>query len=201
MSAAFHDVALDELPPPANEMVTQDELEALERVPLKTILRLTENTLDGDALERIAVAWEHTRPLHATGIGVAQLVAVPCVFDRLTRPPPPRRVTLPDEALRLIIGQAGSRFDPRVVRLFVSVVGLYPVGTAVKLNSGELGYVVEAPTDAAQFARPRVQVVKAPSGQANYLLDLAAPSETRFITGSVDPAELAGVNVMDFLLA
>lgn len=201
MSAAFHDVALDELPPPATEMVTQDELEALERVPLKTILRLTEGALGGDALERIAVAWEHSRPLPGSGVGVAQLVAVPCVFDRLTRPPAPRRVTLPDEALRLIIGQSGTRFDPRVVRLFVSVVGLYPVGTAVKLSSGELGYVVEAPADSAQFARPRVQVVKSPAGAANYQLDLSAAGETRFITGSVDPAELAGVNVMDFLLA
>lgn len=200
MSAAFHDVALDELPPPAQEMVSPDELDALERVPLKTILRLSEGALSGDALERIAVAWEHSRPLNGAGLGAAQLVAVPCVFDRLTRPPPPRHVTLPDEALRLILSQAGTRFDARVVRLFVSVVGLFPVGTAVRLNSGELGYVVEAPSDAANFARPRVQVVKSSTGPANYLLDLTAPGETRFITGSVDPAELQGVNVMDFLL-
>jgi hypothetical protein len=201
MSAAFHDIALDELPPPAGELVTQDELDALERVPLKTILRLSESALGGDALERIAVAWEHGQRAPDTGkLSFAQLVAVPCVFDRLTRPAPPRRVTLPDEALRLILTQAGTRFDARVVRLFVSVVGLYPVGTAVRLNTGELGYVVEAPADAANFARPRVQVLKSPAGPANYQLDLSAKGESRFIVGSVDPAELQGANVMEFLL-
>ncbi|GMU58985.1 MAG: hypothetical protein AMXMBFR34_07480 [Myxococcaceae bacterium] len=199
MSAAFHDIGLDELPPPAGEVVTPDELEALERVPLKTIVRLSEAALGGDALERIAVAWEHGQRAGAGGLGIAQLVAVPCVFDRLTRPPPPRRVTLPDEALRLLLAQAGTRFDARVVRLFISVVGLFPVGTAVRLDSGEVGYVVEAPSDAAQFAKPRVQVLK-PAGPAHSLLDLAQPGEPRFITGSVDPAELAGANVMDFLL-
>lgn len=199
MSAAFHDIGLDELPA-ATEVVTQDELDALERVPLKTILRLTEGAMGGDALERIAVAWEHGQRVPAGPLGFGQLVAVPCVFDRLTRPAPPRRVTLPDEALRLIMTQAGTRFDPRVVRLFVSVVGLFPVGTAVRLNSGELGYVVEAPTDAASFARPRVQVLKSPAGPANYQLDLAASGESRFIVGSVDPAELQGANVMEFLL-
>lgn len=199
MSAAFHDLGLDELPPPSGEAVTQDELDALERVPLRTILRLTEGALGGDALERIAVAWEHGHGVRG-GVGFAQLVAVPCVFDRLTRPSPPRRVTLPDEALRLILAQAGTRFDARVVRLFVSVVGLFPVGTAVRLNSGEMGYVVEAPAHAADFARPKVQVLKAPAGATHYLLDLGAPGETRFITGSVDPAELEGASVMSFLL-
>lgn len=200
MSAAFHDIGLDELPPPTDELVTQDELDTLERVPLKTILRLAEGAMGGDALERIAVAWEHGQRTPKGPLGFAQLVSVPCVFDRLTRPPPPRRVTLPDEALRLIMTQAGTRFDPRVIRLFISVVGLFPVGTAVRLNSGELGYVVEAPTDAANFARPRVQVLKSPAGPANYQLDLGASGESRFIVGSVDPAELQGANVMEFLL-
>ncbi|MEW5742974.1 MAG: hypothetical protein AB1938_28925 [Myxococcota bacterium] len=200
MSAAFHDIGLDEIAPPKAEVVTPDELEELERVPLKTILRLAEGALGGDALERIAVAWEHGQRATAGNVGFAQLVAVPCVFDRLTRPAPPRRVTLPDEALRLILSQAGTRFDARVVRLFVSVVGMFPVGTAVRLNSGELGYVVEAPKDVANFARPKVQVVKGAGGPANYVLDLGQPGEARFITGSVDPVELQGVNVMEFLL-
>ncbi|GMU58987.1 MAG: hypothetical protein AMXMBFR34_07500 [Myxococcaceae bacterium] len=109
MSAAFHDIGLDELPPPAGEVVTPDELEALERVPLKTIVRLSEAALGGDALERIAVAWEHGQRASAGGLGFAQLLAVPCVFDRLTRPPPPRRVTLPDASSSPRRGRASMR--------------------------------------------------------------------------------------------
>lgn len=200
MAAAFHDLALDELP--ADGSGTDDaQLRALERVPLRTMLRLAESALGGDALERIAVAWEHGQRVPTGPISFAQLLAVPCVFDRLTRPTEGRPVTLPDEALRIIMTQAGGRFDPRVIRLFVSVVGLYPVGTAVRLDSGELGYVVETPPEASDFARPRVQVLRGPSGPVNYILDLATPGEARFITGSVDPAELAGANPIGFLLA
>ncbi len=56
MAAAFHDVALDELPPPQDATVTPEELDAIKRVPLRTVLRLTDGALMGDALERLVVA-------------------------------------------------------------------------------------------------------------------------------------------------
>jgi HD-GYP domain-containing protein (c-di-GMP phosphodiesterase class II) len=200
MAAAFHDVALDELPPPRDaQRDLSEELEALKRVPLRTILRMCEGALGGDALERIAVAHEHTRyPKGLVGFG--QLIALPCVFDRMTRPMSPRKAVLPDQALRLIVNQGGSRFDARLVQLFASVIGLYPVGTTVKLNTGEMAIVVEVPAEPSGFARPRVKVVRTPQGPADYLVDLAAPGERRAIVQSVDPAAL-DLNVPQFLLA
>src|SRR5262249_21692518 len=81
MGAAFHDVALDELPPPRDaQKDLAAELEALSRVPLRSILRLSEGALSGDALERIAVAYEHARPAKGP-VGFGQLIALPCVLD------------------------------------------------------------------------------------------------------------------------
>lgn len=200
MAAAFHDVALDELPPPRDaQRDLSEELEALDRVPLRTILRMCEGALGGDALERVAVAYEHT--LYPKGpVGFGQLIALPCVFDRLTRPTAPRKALLPDQALRLIVNQGGSRFDARLVQLFASVIGLYPVGSTVKLNTGEVAIVVEVPPEPSGFAKPRVKVVRSPKGPADYLVDLAAPGERRAILASMDPAEL-DLNVPQFLLA
>jgi HD-GYP domain-containing protein (c-di-GMP phosphodiesterase class II) len=200
LAAAFHDLALDELPPPRDQQRDlSEELQALERVPLRTILRMCEGALQGDALERIAVAHEHTRKPSGP-VGFGQLVAIPCVFDRLTRPRPPRKGLLPDHALRIILNQAGTRFDARLVQLFAQVIGLYPVGTTVKLNSGELAIVLEVPAQPALFARPRIKIIRTTAGPADHLVDLGAPGERRAIVSSVDPVEV-DVNVPQFLLA
>lgn len=202
MAAAFHDVALDELPPPKDATVTPEELDMLKRVPLRTMLRLTDGALMGDALERLVVAYEHVaRKPQIGNAGFGHLIAIPCVFDRLTRPGAPRSGLMPDQALRVIVNQSGSRFDPRLVQLFASIMGLYPVGTTVKLNSGELALVIEVPATPAAFARPRVKVFRnAQGGAVDYALDLAQPGEKRAIVQSVDPAEVQ-LNVPQFLLA
>lgn len=192
MAAALHDLARDDLG-------AQADPGAAERVPLKTVLRLCAGGTSAEVLERAAVAFEHAQPKgpHPTGFG--QLIAVPCAFDLLASPPPPCKGLLPDHALRVVLDQAGSRFDPRVVRLFAAVVGMYPVGTTVRLSSGEIAVVLEA-ADPSQAARPRVKVVRTAEGPADFLLDLSAPGEKRSVVSSVDPGELE-INVPQFLLA
>lgn len=201
MAAALHDFALDEVPPPRDERDTREEIEAQRRVPLRTLLRLTEVALGSDALERLAATYEVvTKPVPGhTAFG--HLIAVPCVFDRLTRPKAPRKAMLPDQALRLLYNQVNLRFDERIVRLFAGVMGLYPVGSTVKLSSGELAIVVQVSGEPAGFAKPRVKVFRTPQGQpADYLVDLMAPGEKRGIAQSVDPSEVQ-LNVPQFLLA
>ncbi len=201
MAAALHDFALDEVPPPRDEKDTREELEALKRVPLRTLIRLTEASLGSDALERLAATYEVVAKPMPGATAFGHLIAVPCVFDRLTRPRPPRKAMLPDQALRLLYNQVNTRFDERIVRLFAGVMGLYPVGSTVKLNSGELALVVQVSGEPATFAKPRVKVFRGPQGQpADYLVDLAAPNEKRAIVQSVDPSELQ-LNVPQFLLA
>ncbi len=39
----------------------------------------------------------------------------------------------------------GEEFDPILLKTFINMMGLYPVGTIVKLDSGELGLVVDYP--------------------------------------------------------
>jgi hypothetical protein len=201
LAAALHDFALDEVPPPKDEKDTREELEALKRVPLRTLIRLTEASLGNDALERLAATYEVAARPQAGSTAFGHLIAVPCVFDRLTRPRPPRKGLLPDHALRLLYNQVNLRFDERIVRLFAGVMGLYPVGTTVKLNSGELALVIQVSGEPNAFARPRVKVFRTAQGApADFLVDLMAPSEKRAIVSSIDPSELQ-LNVPQFLLA
>ncbi len=53
--------------------------------------------------------------------------------------------SLPDEALRKVVAQArGGSLDEDVVSLLSEVVGVYPVGSTVRLSDGNLGVVSNA---------------------------------------------------------
>jgi hypothetical protein len=39
---------------------------------------------------------------------------------------------------------AGKEFDPILIKVFVNILGVYPVGTLLKLDTGELALVVRS---------------------------------------------------------
>ena len=69
----------------------------------------------------------------------------------------------------------------------------------MKLSTGEVAVVMEVPSDPADFARPRVKVVRDAAGPADYILDLTQATD-RSIVESVDPVA-EDINVPHFLLA
>jgi hypothetical protein len=58
-----------------------------------------------------------------------------------------------------------ARFTASVVDEFVQFVGLYPVGTLVELNSGEVGVVYEQ--NRVRRLKPRVMVLLGPDKTRN----------------------------------
>lgn len=132
----------------------------------------------------------------------ARLVSVADCFDAVTskrayRAPAERR-----EALDILEAGSGRGFDPRIVRVFVGLLGLFPVGSLVQLTSGEVGLVVR--NHERLLARPTVLVVLDPSGNvaepAERDLSLTGPDgEYRWdVVRTVDPNDL-GIDVMNFI--
>ena len=205
LAALLHDLARFDLPVveagAGAEWLEMREA-ASRAIPLQTMLKACAGGFSADVLTLAAVAGEQTLRADSPDrpSALARLIAVPCAFDRLTLPSPPARALPPDRALRLILDRAPGRFDERVARLFASVVGLYPVGTTVRLSNGDLAVVLEAPTDPSRLAQPRVKVVQTRSGAADYVLDLAAPGAKVQIACCVEP-EQSTVNVPQLLLA
>ncbi len=205
LAALLHDLARAELPAYSG---FPEELEAREtgaaRVPLKSMLRACSGGLSASVLSLASCASE--LPLRADSAdapsSVARLIAVPCAFDRMTAPQHPARALPPDQALRLILDRAPGRFDLRAARLFAGVVGFFPVGTTVRLTTGEVAVVLETPRQPAMAARPRVRVVQSPKGRTGYVLDLAEASVPSRIAAAIDPIdEPMNVNVAQLLLA
>jgi len=103
-----------------------------------------------------------------------RIVALADVFDALTSDRPYRKRLNPPEAMRWIAEGAGKIYDPFLARLFISRVGVFPVGSLVRLNTGELSVVVKVNPNAIR--RPLVFIISDAAGDPKgepQLVDLA----------------------------
>ncbi len=84
----------------------------------------------------------------------------------------------PADVLRGMRDSARHGLDQVIVKAFINMIGLYPLGTVVVMDTGEVGVVVGIPSDPAQSARPVVRIVLAADGTrlaGELTVDLAAP--------------------------
>lgn len=175
------------------------------QLPARSMLAVTSLAFTRDAMLSASCAFESGLPANAGDPlfrpgAAARLIAVPSFYSRLTTPQPPRKAFAPDQALHMLRRRAGGAFDADVVSLFIATVGLYPVGSTVRLSSGELAVVLEVPKDPANGARPVVKVFRNAAGAPlDAVVDLATDPTRRAVVEAVELVEAA--NPMPFLLA
>lgn len=87
----------------------------------------------------------------------AKMTAVADVYDALTSARPYKPGLPPHIALRVIFDGKGTDFDESVVDTFIKQLGIYPVGSFVKLNTEEMGVVTEVNADDSM--RPKIGVI------------------------------------------
>ena len=100
------------------------------------------------------VNWK--KPLSLFG----RIIAIADVYDAITSPRGYRRSILsPDRALGLMLDGSGKDFDPILIKVFINMLGVYPVGTLLKLNTDELA-LVESLSPKKGEMRPRACILK-----------------------------------------
>lgn len=122
-----------------------------------------------------------------------RVCAIATTFDALTTTGDGRPGLLADEALAAMGEAATVRFDAELLRLFASVIGRYPLGSALMLDNGSVGIVLHTPSDPALANRPLVRIVRDERGAiVNHgaLVDLADPSCERSVSSTVDAQSL-----------
>jgi len=179
-------------------------VEAPDDRPVATAVALAESMPSTEVVERLSIVLEAAAVEISGKKGVipsvaARCVAVACAFDRLTRAKGFEPGLRPDQALRLLIEHSGVRYDARVVRLLTSIVGLYPVGSLVRLSGGQLAVVLTAPGGDGPASRPTVRVIEDKGAPASFLLELAREPNLAILE-CVDARD-NDVNVVHFLLA
>jgi len=150
------------------------------------------------------VAFEHHLRIDGTGypLGVVReplnlctmLCGIADVFDAMRSQRVYQESHPTDRILEVLKRNDGAQFDRHLVRRFVQLIGIYPAGNLVRLNTGEVAVVVK--TYAPDPHRPRVRVLFDALGQRldlPYDLNLwEAPGEgvgLASVRCPVDPAE------------
>lgn len=85
-------------------------------------------------------------PLGLKGDGIhefSRIVAIADVYDAITSDRAYKRRRQISEAIEYLVGMGGHHFDYEIVRKFLGHVTTYPLGTCVKLNTGQTAIVVD----------------------------------------------------------
>lgn len=86
----------------------------------------------------------------------ARILNVVDAYLQLTSPGPDQAAIVPHDALGLMLYKASlGVFDPKVIRAFLNIETLFPLGSMVELSSGDLARVIRRPR--AGFASPVLQ--------------------------------------------
>lgn len=136
-------------------------------------------------------------PMGLTGETIslyAKMGAVCDVYDAITSNRPYKTGWCPAESIKRMAEWKGH-FDPIVFQAFVKSLGIYPIGSFIRLESGKLGVVVEQGEQS--LLKPKVRVFFSTKSQA-YIkpetIDLARSPEK--IAGHEDAAKW-GINNID----
>jgi len=96
----------------------------------------------------------YPRGLAGDEIGLFGRMAAICdVYDSLTSDRPHRPRVDPSAALDCMRDMAGQ-FDPELMLRFIECIGIYPIGSVVRLSTSRLAIVVDQ--NGADYTRPRV---------------------------------------------
>lgn len=74
---------------------------------------------------------------------VGRMAAIVDVYDAITSNRVYRKGISPALAVQKLFEWSQHHFDPEMTKVFLKSVGIYPIGTLVRLESGRLGVVVE----------------------------------------------------------
>jgi HD-GYP domain-containing protein (c-di-GMP phosphodiesterase class II) len=221
MAALFHDIGKSRVPSEVLNKtggLTDDEWRLIAAHPWLGALTLFQLRGQQELPYRaMIVAHEHhmkidlsgyPRPIRERSLSMfSKIVAVADGFDAATSRRSYQTVPLtPAQVMAEMRDNARRGMDPVVVKAFINLTGIYPVGTLVILDTFELGIVHSANPIAEMLSRPIVRVISDEQGnlmQPGTLTDLAEQSAEgvflRTIIKTENP-ERYGIRVGDYFI-
>jgi HD-GYP domain-containing protein (c-di-GMP phosphodiesterase class II) len=167
----------------------------------------------------ISVAMEHHIWANLEGAGYpkywkkdhtdffSKIVKICDFFDAVTTERPYRKKTATrEEATSWMLEKIGSEFEAILLKVFANMVGIYPIGSLVVLDTEEWGIVMEINPDVALMTCPKVKIIADKDGNKldGGIVDLAEkdPETEKFkkkIVKTLDPFKY-DINVSEHFL-
>lgn len=134
---------------------------------------------------------DHQISLHA------KMGAVCDVYDAITSDRPYKAGWGPAESLRQMTQWSKGHFDERVFQAFVKSIGIYPIGSLVRMQSGRLGVVIEQSENS--LLKPVVKVFFSIRSKTYITPEIIDLSQTRVCDQIVDIENAAkwGIHNLD----
>jgi len=220
IASLFHDLGKIDVP---NEVLNKptkledSDWRIIKKHPVwgvKSLLKLRD--IDDLTIRAALVAFEHHINMDHSGYPqvkdyydldlFSRIVSIADRYDAMTSARVYSNVPLKsDKALSILMemGKDPLLLDPLLFKFFINMIGVYPIGSLVKLSTNELGLVFE--NDTESLFRPRVMVISDSSGNwiEGHVVDLREKNEKndyiRTITMTMDPKKY-NINLAEYLL-
>jgi len=206
--ALLHDVGMLRLSKGITEKkggLSEAELEQIKSHPLHSS-KIVQKELFGSHEVNLIAMQHHERwdgqgyPDKLVGQAIdvgARIVSVADAFEAMVSKKSYRPSMGGYQAIKNLLADNARRFDPAVIMAFTKIMGIYPIGSIVRLNDESIARVTNVHTTAPM--RPVVQLLidnkgKVLSPGKSPTIDLLA-DKTRFIKKALDPAELSNLHV------
>jgi HD-GYP domain-containing protein (c-di-GMP phosphodiesterase class II) len=217
MAALFHDIGKVKLP---HDLITkpdefnEDEWEQIKLHPVLGALTIASlRPIDADTGLAMVGAFEHHLRMDGSGYPklseprkpnlVSRIIAVCDVYDAMTagRVYQKKPIT-PDDAIRRLMYKGREWYDPLILKALIHVLGIFPVGTLMRLSDGCLGIVVRnRPED---VYAPEILVIRDAKGSPTRRLAVLPgrgeheTEDALYVEEILDPSA-EGIRIADYI--
>ena len=151
--------------------LTDEEFKEIQTHPIKSVNQIIKLRAPADLKSKILLPpFEHHLKYDLSGYPqvrniksvslFGRIITIADVYDALTSPRIYRpEANSPDRALEIMLKGSGKDFDPILLKVFINMLGVYPVGTLLKLDTGEFGIVMNSPKN-GNPGRPQIVLLR-----------------------------------------
>ena len=168
VSALMHDIGKLQIPTEVLNKpgkLTDNEKKIIRQHPIssRNLLMSAGNYF----LPAVDVAYGHHERLDGTGYPrglssthispFARILAIVDTYESMTSEQVYREELTPFETLKFINSNKATKFDAQLVKLFIKLIGVFPIGSIIELTSGEIGIVITSNRD--DNLRPKILIM------------------------------------------
>jgi HD-GYP domain-containing protein (c-di-GMP phosphodiesterase class II) len=200
--ALLHDTGMIKVPKAIlkkKERLSPEELNQIRTHPIHSYRVVSKELKYPEEIGVIALQhherWDgqgYPRKLRGEDINLgARIVAVADSYIAMINNRPHRNSMIGYTAMKSLLNDNGRQFDPKILKVFLESMGIYPIGSIVQLNNSSIGRVTE--THAEAPLRPVLELIIDEYGNKlgeRELVDLLSRKGV-FIVKAVDPKTLA----------
>ena len=155
--------------------LTQEEWQQMRNHPTSSVRQILKLHASHDVKSKIILApFEHHMKYNLSGYPhvlfknkvslFGRILQIADVYDAITSPRAYRSTYLsPDQAIGSMMETAGKDFDPVLLKVFAIMMGTYPVGSLLVLDTGEMGIVADYPMESGGHL-PRIVLLQKSEG-------------------------------------